>query len=298
MERIGISMVANPGQQTRQIPAIKSLYLSVEDAGATCLEYFPYFYAEARIDFSDVRTGFRDTRSLSKALEIFPDHADLHWVADMIQDVDPRRAQPLLPDQVRLNPLPEFVDGAFLSRMETQCLQYLMRSFEARLYRNSVLNAYSGSGESRAEFIGRCLELFEGRMRQELDQLRDVFNRRLEQLKEKYVARDEFPGMEIPQMESRNRDIFSQYSERIASLFLRGDLRHRFTAAPMQPSQGALELEERLIGVEREAQRDIAELRDSYEDKARSLDEYILHPNLKDIHFVRSCILWMPKKAE
>ena len=46
-----------------------------------------------------------------------------------------------------------------------------------------------------------------------------------------------------------------------------------------------------------EAKEVIAELWDSYEEKARSVDEYILHPNLKDIHIVRSCILWIPAKA-
>jgi hypothetical protein len=38
-------------------------------------------------------------------------------------------------------------------------------------------------------------------------------------------------------------------------------------------------------------------LDDAYEEKARSLDEYNLHPNPKDIHFVRSGVLWMPKKV-
>jgi hypothetical protein len=57
------------------------------------------------------------------------------------------------------------------------------------------------------------------------------------------------------------------------------------------------ELEEQLISVELDARRAIAKLEDSYAEKARSIDEYILHPNLKDIHFVRSCILWMPGQA-
>jgi hypothetical protein len=40
---------------------------------------------------------------------------------------------------------------------------------------------------------------------------------------------------------------------------------------------------------------EISKLSDSFNEKASAVDEYILHPNLKDIHLVRSCILWMPK---
>ena len=62
--------------------------------------------------------------------------------------------------------------------------------------------------------------------------------------------------------------------------------------------RSSLEMEERLLSLELEAQHAIAGLwRFLYREKARSVDEYILHPNLKDIHLVRSCILWMPAGA-
>ena len=57
------------------------------------------------------------------------------------------------------------------------------------------------------------------------------------------------------------------------------------------------ELEEQLFSLELEAQYEIHKLLSSYGEKAQTIDEYIIHPNLKDIHFVRSCILWMPVKA-
>jgi hypothetical protein len=290
-------MAANSEQhETQRNEKTKSLYLSRGDSETHGIEYFPYFYAEARIDFNDVRTGFRETRSLSQALEIYSQHADLFWVEDMIRDVDPRQMKSVSPANVRLSSLPDFVDDKFVSLMETQYMQYLLRSFEARLFKNSMLNIYSNAGESRDEFIARCAELLKNSMREELDQVCDVFNRRLEQLKEKYLPSDEFLELEIPQLESRNRVAFSQYSEHIAILFLKGDLRLR-PGLSIQPSQKGLELEECLIEVEQEARRTVSGILESYEYEAQALDEYILHPNLKDIHFVRSCILWMPQKA-
>jgi hypothetical protein len=28
-----------------------------------------------------------------------------------------------------------------------------------------------------------------------------------------------------------------------------------------------------------------------------NIDEYIIHPNPRDLHLVRTCILWMPAEA-
>jgi hypothetical protein len=283
-------------QSLRHTEKVKSLYYAVHPEIRE-VEYVPYFYAEVRIDFNDVRTGLRETFSLNKALEIYSFTADLLWIKDMVQDVDPEKIGASMPEGARIGRLPEYVDVNFISHMETQFVQYLLRSFATELYRNSALNVYSNSGESRSEFIGRCAELFEGPRRRELDLLQDVFKRRLEQLKEKYLVSQESMGLERARIESQNRDIFSRYSDRISGLFLVSRFASGRAIEPFHNSPGMPELEERLGALGIEAQNAIARLTNSYDDKARALDECLLHPNLKDIHFVRSCILWMPRKA-
>lgn len=282
--------------QKHRADKVKHLFLDAEDPAVRASEYSPYFYAEARLDINDVRTGFRETVSLSKALDIYSDSADLLWSNDMIRDVDFRKIRASIPNSVRLGSLPDFVNANFISRMETQFIQYLLRSFTITVHRNFALNIYSHPGESRNEFAARCLDLFNGPKRRELDILHEIFNRRLEQVKEKYLAAIESGGLEQARTESQNKDIFSHYSERIAGLFLQSELA-RPVPVPDRHSPGMQELEERLSSLELEAQQAIAKLRDSFEEKAQALDEYILHANLKDIHFVRSCILWMPQKT-
>lgn len=282
--------------QRHRADKVRHLFLAAEDPAMPGREYSPYFYAEARIDINDVRTGFRETISLSKALEIYSDSADLLWADDMIRDVDFQKARPSVPDSVRLGRLPDFVDANFISRMETQFVQYLLRSFVIKVYRNFPLNVYSLPGESWTEFAVRCLELLDGPKRKELDTLHEIFKRRLEQLKEKYLGAIESAGLEQARTESQNKDIFSHYSERIAGLFLQGESTLNPAPGTFHYSLGMQELEERLSSLELEAQQTIAKLRDSFEEKAQTLDEYILHANPKDIHFVRSCILWMPQK--
>jgi hypothetical protein len=276
---------------------VKYLFLAIENPNVPEIAYSPYFYAEAKIDFNDIRTGFRETVSLSKALEIYSNNADLLWSEDMIQDVDTQRILSSMPDEARLGSLPDFVSASFISQMETQFTQYLLRSYSIKIYRNFDLNVYSLSGESRSEFIGRCRELCEGPKRREMDLLHDVFKRMLEQIKQKYMDVNESASLEQSRTASQNKDIFSHYSERIAALFLRYDSKSNPSAGPFHPPSGMQDLEERLLSLELDAQKAIRKLLDSCEERAGNLDEYILHPNLKDIHFVRSCILWMPQKA-
>jgi hypothetical protein len=275
---------------------IKQLYLEKEDS-RTSVEYSPFFYVEAKIDFNDVRTGFRSTVSLSKALQIYLITSDMIWADDMIQDVDPQKLTTIAPDAARHCRLPDFIDAGFISQMETQFIQYLLRTYKARIYRNFELDVYSIAGESQTEFAARCLDLLDGSERRELDALQDVFKRKLEQIKQKYLGSSASDNLELAKLDSQSRDIFSSYSERIAELFLQPERGLITSATGLFLPQKNLELEERLLSLVLEAQQVIAKLWDSNREKARAVDEYILHPNLKDIHFVRSCILWIPSKA-
>jgi hypothetical protein len=276
---------------------INHMYLENADSQTSNVEYCPFFYVEVRIDFNDVRTGFRSTESLNKALEIYAASADLIWSEDMIQDVDPQKITSSAPGDIRLRRLPEFVDAVGISQMETQFIQYLLRSHKTKIFRNFELEVYSGAGESLSDFASRCLDLLEGSKRHELDSLHDVFKRRLAQIRQKYLGASASDNIEMAKIESQSRDLFSQYSERIDELFLQPEPGLNIEGNSRHIPRKNLELEERLLALEMEAQQAIAKLWDSNKAKAQSIDEYILHPNLKDIHFVRSCILWIPAKA-
>jgi hypothetical protein len=275
---------------------MKHLYWIKKGLPLQGVELKPYVHIEIRIDFNDIRTGFRETVSLSKALEIYSNAAELLWTDDMIRDVDCIDTSSSVPEGSRLGTLPDYVNSSFVSRMESQFSQYLLRSYEARIYRNFDLNLYSNSGESQADFTRRCLELYEEPRRNELDRLHEVFVRRLEQTRQKYMSSGGAEGLEQSKIEFQNKDAFSRCCERIAELFLHSELSSNPVPEVPLPIQQLPELEYRLASIELESQQAVTKLCSVYEEKARSLDEYILHPNLKDIHFVRSCILWMPEE--
>jgi hypothetical protein len=283
-----------PTSQTSASSGIKSLFCEIENAQSTAMEYAPFFYIEARVDFNDVRTGFSSTVSLNKALELHSIGSDLSIVEDMVLDINPQSVKASMPGSARFAGLPDFVDAGFMSQMETQFIQYLLNSFKARVYRNYELSAYSSAGESLADFIARCMDLLGEERRRDLDALYEVFSRRLGQIAQKYLNESSPENFELAKSASRGRDVFSDYLEKIAELFLQSQPTSNSEASGCQNRRSSLEMEERLLSLKLEAQQAIARLEDAYREKAQSVDEYIIHPNLKDIHLVRSCILWMP----
>ena len=288
--------VPGKGYQSQSSGKVKHLYQIAETPAGGQTMLVPFFCVEARIDFNDVRTGFRDTVSLSRALEIYSINADLLWTDDMIREIDLLRTSSSAPEGVLLGTLPDFVDAGFIGRMENQFIQYLLRSFAIRIFRNFDLKLYSFSGESRPDFLRRCREIFDEPKRQELDGLHEVFKRRLAQTRQKYLASIDVADIEEAKSESENKDTFSRCTERISELFRKVELRMK-PEEPARFSSGMHELEERLLSLETEAYHAATGLSGSFDEKAGRIDEYILHPNLKDIHFVRSCILWMSKGA-
>jgi hypothetical protein len=272
-------------------------HFHVRSTRATELVYAPYLYLEARIDFADVRSGVRQTCSLSNAMEILSMDGDVIWTQDMMMDVDSKSICPGLPEDGRRCNFPEMVDAAFLARIETQFFQYLLRYYSLRMSRNSALNLYSTPNESRLEFTQRCRETMSGSFRRELDGLAELFERKLEQIKEKYSTEHASDDFEQMRLESQAQDVLHRVSERLADLFLGAEF-SLDTVSGVAGSQllGGVEIEERLIALEQEARRAIGNLLGSYQEKVRSIDEYVVHPTLKDIHLVRSCILWMPSE--
>jgi len=281
----------NPG-------GIKHLFLRLEPP-AREQEYEPRFYIEARIDFSDVRSGYHATLGTNSILDMVPVEGDMVWTRDMVRPVDVAAILTSKPEGAKLRNLPEFVTAENVSRVETQYLAYLLRNTEVRVFRNFALNNYSFPGESREDFQTRCLDLLNESFRRELDAMRDVVNRRLARIEQKYLNSVRAGEFESDRRTTQGRSRLHAVAEGIAELFLQTeltlgdcDLEPRY-ADPRLP-----DLEQSLRTLESDVFLEIQRLLNSYQEKIRNIDDYIIHPNPRDLHLVRTCILWMPAGAE
>jgi hypothetical protein len=276
---------------------IKSLFWIPDRAGSSPSAFVPHLYLEARIDFNDVRTGFKKSYSINRAVRIPEEKSERFWDDDAVLEIDPGKLRSAAPENIALGDLPRHVDGVLLARTEAQFIEYLLRFFTVKVYRNFSLDLYSTSGESRNDFIIRCVDLYRERMYGEFGSVHKVFLRRLERLQQKYLGTEDSEELEKSKKDSSNRELFYRISERISALFLRTEYSIQHVAWTSESGARKHELEERLRDLYLEARETVSRILDSYEDKIRSVDEYILHPNMKNIHFVNSSILWMPAGA-
>jgi hypothetical protein len=275
---------------------IKHLFLRAASIGPQ--EYTPRFYVEAKIDFADVRSGYHMTCGINNVLDLLPFEGDSLWTRDMVRSVDPAAIQTSKPETATLGRLPEFVTEDLLSRVETQYLSFLLRHAEVRIFRNFALNVYSNPGETRDDFIARCLDEFKESFRSDLDAFRDAVNRRLERIERKYVAEDRPGGFESDRAVAQERNKLHDVAERIAEFFLRTELTlDACVEVPPYPDPARSDLDQCLETLEVDVRQGIQRLLNSYQEKVLNVDEYIIHPNLRDLHLVRAGILWMPEGA-
>jgi len=261
-------------------------------------EYEPFFYVEARIDFADVRSGCNVTCGIHSALDMLSLDGDLLWTRDMVRSVDPAAILASKPESAQLRRLPEFVTENLLARIESRHLSYLLRHAETRIYRNFVLNAYSHPGETRNDFQLRCLEVFNEAFRGDLDALREVFNRRLGRIEQKYLRQDRTGEFESDRRMAQARSKLHALAENIAEFFLQTELTlDERIMTPQHPNPDSPDLDQSLEALEMDVRLEIQRLIDSFRDKVTNIDEYIIHPNLRDLHLVRICILWIPVGA-
>jgi len=273
---------------------IRHLYLRTDAAHEGT--FAPLFYVEARIDLADVRSGVSESINLTRALDIIPVDGDTLWTEDMVHAIDPDLIERRRPRGARLLPLPDFVDRHHLSWVESQFLSYLLRYFEVRVYFNRALNLYSAIGESREDFRSRCEEALEESFRRDLDNLREVFERRIERCKERHLKSERWDDLDQDGLTTQVRNRIHETSERIADLFLKAELGRKPADRP-QPGQPGNELSELLASIEAEASEAARRLTSEYVETAGILDEHAVRPSLKDVHVGGASILWLPVQA-
>ena len=275
----------------------KNLFQIPENSGQEGIVLEPLVLLEARIDFNDIRTGFRERYTINRVIAIPEARVDPVWDGTGLPQLSPEGLAKNPPEKAVFKSLPEHADASLISWIESRFIQHLLRTFSARIYRNYYLGIYSLSGESHADFIIRCIELIQEPMHREFDSMLEVFERKLERLQQKYLQEEPIQDFDKIKADSGYRELFNLISERIAALFLRTEFSIQKLQRPTGPVSHLHEFEERLHALHFEAQETVTKILDFYEEKVKSVDEYILHPNLKDIHLIRSFILWMPQGA-
>jgi predicted small metal-binding protein len=250
---------------------------------------------EAKVDFSDVRSGLRESCGVNLAFEVCPLESDALWTKDMVWLLDADCLSPGAPSEDRRECAPPTITTEASRVLESKIVAFLLRHFTRTLYRNFTLSLYSDPSESRADFGARCADLLCEQFRAELDQHREVFERKLEHIKERHLGTDIDVEFDKARLRSQIGSRIHETAEKVTNLFLQASLFQDRSWPPLgHPDQRLPELEQKLQTIEMEACQAIERIRAVFLEKARSSDEYLVRPTLRDIHLGRLGFVWMP----
>ncbi len=119
-----------------------------------------------------MRSNFRSSRSECFRGE-WLDDAGLNWTPDMVAPVNPDEIEEF--DPPRELDWPEFADSMII--------HHSIRNYRPRIWKNIELDLYSRPHESREEFLQRCHQREVRERVLQREELRDVFLRRVIELK-------------------------------------------------------------------------------------------------------------------
>jgi hypothetical protein len=257
--------------------------------------YIPRYFVEARVEFSDVRSGLRESCGISLALETCPLESDALWTKDMVWLLDAGSLAAGAPPEDRMACTPPALTAESSRTLESKIVGFIIRHYTKTLFRNFTLNLYSRSGESKADFAARCAELLGEQFRRELDRHREVFERKLDRIRERHLGTDFDMEFDRARLRSQIGSRIHDTAERVTGLFLKASLLPDRRSSPTgHPDQKLPELEEKLQAIEMEAGQAIDRVRSVFQERAWNSDEYLVRPTLRDIHLGRLGFVWMP----
>ena len=242
----------------------------------------PSLFFLVRQDVQDVRSSYRASRTEFFCGE-WLDEADLHWTPDMVVPVNPDEIEEFDPPS-ELD-WPDFADSMII--------RHSIHHYRPRIWKNTELDLYSKPNESREEFLDRCHQREVRKRVLQREELRDVFLRRVIDLKTammKMVAEERSVDMHRDRRLATVRSLFS-------------DLAQEWDRMPLRDDEPALRKSRETDGTDRDLHEVVDSLRDDLRyrfgrievgirPRAEDLDPYDVPVNHSQIEIISRGFLW------
>lgn len=255
----------------------------------------PAFMAECSLNFRSVRAGFQYTEENIFTAWYPRAGLPIDWGAPAV-DVPAFEATTDCPPDGFLRPaLDVIVTEARFQEFEDDLTDFLSRTHRYGVLQNKEYSLYSAPDEARENFLNRVAEKAIERLEPEIKKLLEYFERKLDQLRERYEGPGRCLVLEDPEEHlSQLRTLFVTSETRLAEIFLS---RFRLVVGypdPRAEDEGDRELLDDLNRIESEAR---AALNERYTECLRQiadcdLFEIGLQPD--HVRVLRSGLLWVP----
>jgi len=252
----------------------------------------PLLGYEFHYDTYDQRSKTKCSGQLVVALPLMDIGPDSEWPPEMMLAVDRSLLRPL-PAGLRLEAPAQQVDHEVLKHLKDAAVRSVLRHHRIGLYHNPSSGFYSQSGESREEFKARCAYQFRENSKEELDQIRLKFERKLEGLVQRTGRQMPSSIEEDPLSErilSAYRMMINNTREAFARLFLNVEVMDQYK--PLFTPAPGNDVEEDFESFHRQTWVEVQHVAGRIDYRTKHIEDYQFPLRYGDLVLDQLFILW------
>lgn len=277
-------------------------YLYDSNPAGPDLHYSPHYYLEGEVVFDETSLGLYIRNKFQASFPAVetadPSIAQMakgEWEFSRSADAGTRG----------YSPLPANMNYTTLRRIQQNFKNHLFSSLSLSLYKNSELKIVSEPEESEDAFRHRCRELVEKMIEKEIEKLKKNYERKIDRIEDR-VDREKIKIERLEkELSSKKTEELLSLGESVLGLFLgsrstRGlssaARRRRTTSSAsnrldLQKTKVS-QLEEDLLEIQEELEDKVADIEDTYYEKADNIELFDVRLEKDDIIIAKQAILW------
>ena len=277
-------------------------YLYDGNPGRPDQHYTPYYYLEGEVVFDDsklslyIRNKFQASFPAVETAD--PSSAEMskgEWDFSRTADSGTRG----------FSPLPANMNYTTLRRIQQNFKNHIFSNLSLSLFKNPDLKIVSEPEESEDAFRHRCRELVEKMIEKDVEKLKTKYERKVDRIEDR-VDREKIKIKRLEtELSSKKTEELLSLGESVLGLFLGSrSTRGLSSAARKRRSTSSAsnrldlqktkvsQLEEDLLELQEELEDKVADIEDTYYEKADNIELFDVRLEKDDIIIAKQAILW------
>lgn len=268
--------------------------------------YKPAIYARVEVNFDYKRANIHVSKEFHLAAPFTDFYPFIDWSRSSLQisklDLQATPEEDALHDRLpsALSKMNDFTE------LEKELKEYLYREYSLVIYYNPGLQIYSGLKESLEEFQLKCEGIIDEKIRDAIENLRNIYQRRFDQIEKRFMSEKDACVSDETEYTARKREVLLTAGEPILA-FLQGrrsvneiiqsgkdhDNLSKVKNRPDKYPDLFEELRQQLHDLNLELEQEVAAIDEKFREYLRLTESIQIKPEKLDITVHSMGILWV-----
>jgi len=271
-------------------------------AGAAAGHYSPYFHLDGEVIFDDQPLALYIRKPFHAAA---PLDAIIAWKKEHIGDKPVEYDKAAMENVEGFEPLKTKVDYTLVKRHIASFKDFLFANYTLSLFVNKELNLVSQEGETREAFNQRCRDVVEKMIDREVEKVKNSYETKIRRIEDRMETEKAKADRLAKEHRSRQTEELISVGESVLGMFLGSkSLRGLSSAARKrrvtansghkeeETQQKVANMDEDLALLKEELENRVADVEDSFYEKADRVEPFDVRLEMNDIIVARQAVLW------